>query len=143
RPHLNRVIPVLLQGMVYSDEDLAILDNDDEDASVPDRIEDMKPRFHQAKTHITEDAATGSSESAGGNARNEPDDDDDDEDDDDEDEDYDIYMEWNLRKCSASALDVLSAVYGNSMLEILLPLLQTELFHAEWKHRECGILALG
>ncbi|KAF9086646.1 hypothetical protein BGX29_011963 [Mortierella sp. GBA35] len=141
RPHLNRVIPVLLQGMVYSDMDLITLDNDDEDASVPDRIEDMKPRFHHAKTHTAENTVTGPAE-GGNDSDNGLDDDDEDDEDDDDDED-DIYMEWNLRKCSASALDVLSAVYGNSMLDILLPLLQTELFHAEWKHRECGILALG
>ncbi|KAF8947109.1 hypothetical protein BGZ47_010249 [Haplosporangium gracile] len=140
RPHLNRVIPVLLQGMVYSELDIITLDNDDEDASVPDRIEDMKPRFHHAKTHTAENTAAGTNDGAGSD--NGLDDDDEDDEDDDDDED-DIYMEWNLRKCSASALDVLSAVYGNSMLDILLPLLQTELFHAEWKHRECGILALG
>lgn len=137
RPHLNRVIPVLLAGMVYSDLDIISLDIDDEDNSVPDRLEDMKPRFHHAKTHTTENAAT--TEAA---PEVDDDSDEDDEDEDDEDDD-DIYMEWNLRKCSASALDVLSAVYGNSMLDVLLPLLQTELFHAEWKHRECGILALG
>ncbi|KAG0090363.1 hypothetical protein BGZ93_009348 [Podila epicladia] len=140
RPHLNRVIPVLLAGMVYSDLDIISLDIDDEDNTVPDRLEDMKPRFHHAKTHTTENAAAGPAAEANADADDDSDDSDEDEDDEDDD---DIYMEWNLRKCSASALDVLSAVYGNSMLDILLPLLQTELFHAEWKHRECGILALG
>ncbi|KAF9996424.1 hypothetical protein BGZ79_009826 [Entomortierella chlamydospora] len=142
RPHLNRVIPVLLQGMVYSELDIISLDVDDEDASVPDRPEDMKPRFHHAKTHALDNSSTAVADVAAG-GDDHLDEDDDDEDDDEGDDDDDIYMEWNLRKCSASALDVLSAVYGNSMLEILLPLLQTELFHAEWKHRECGILALG
>ncbi|KAF9949388.1 hypothetical protein BGZ65_007362, partial [Modicella reniformis] len=142
RPHLNRVIPVLLQGMVYSDLDIISLDIDDEDGNVPDRAEDMKPRFHHAKTHTTENTAVVAA-APDASATNEDDIADDDDDDDDEEDDDDIYMEWNLRKCSASALDVLSSVYGNSMLDILLPLLQTELFHAEWKHRECGILALG
>ncbi|KAF9582537.1 hypothetical protein BGW38_000088, partial [Lunasporangiospora selenospora] len=143
RPYLNRVIPVLLQGMVYSELDIISLDIDDDDANVPDRAEDMKPRFHHAKTHTAENSAA-TPAGATTEAENFANDDDDDDDDDDEDEDEDdIYMEWNLRKCSASALDVLSSVYGNSMLEILLPLLQNELFHVEWKHRECGILALG
>ncbi|KAG0304471.1 hypothetical protein BGZ98_005487 [Dissophora globulifera] len=141
RPHLDRVIPVLLQGMVYSELDIMSLDVDDEDATVPDRAEDMKPRFHHAKTHTTGNAAAATGDAAGADVDSNADEDED-EDEDDEDDD-DIYMEWNLRKCSASALDVLSAVYGNSMLDILLPLLQRELFHAEWKHRECGILALG
>ncbi|KAG0237878.1 hypothetical protein BGW41_008304 [Actinomortierella wolfii] len=139
RPFLPRVIPVLLQGMVYSEMDIIALDIDDEDASVPDRPENMKPRFHTAKLHTSEN--TGAAH-AGGEAHLDEDDEDEDDEDEDDDDD-DIYMEWNLRKCSASALDVLSSVYGNSMLDILLPLLQTELFHAEWKHRECGILALG
>ncbi|KAF9899437.1 hypothetical protein BX616_003033, partial [Lobosporangium transversale] len=141
RPYLNRVIPVLLQGMVYSELDIISLDVDDEDANVPDRAEDMKPRFHQARTHTTENANSGSADNAGGDAGGIGDDDEEDYDEDEDDDD--IYMEWNLRKCSASALDVLSAVYGNSMLDILLPLLQTELFHKDWQHRECGILALG
>jgi transportin-1 len=34
-------------------------------------------------------------------------------------------------------------VFGNELLEILLPFLREQLFHQEWKHRECGILALG
>ena len=139
RPHLGRVIPVLLQGMVYSEMDLITLDLDDEDTTVPDRIEDMKPRFHKANTHTTENSAAAASTTDGP----EMSDDEDEEDDEDDEDDDDIYMEWNLRKCSASALDVFSAVYGTSMLDILLPLLQTELFHSEWKHRECGILALG
>ena len=37
----------------------------------------------------------------------------------------------------------ISGASRRSSLGNLLPLLQTELFHAEWKHRECGILALG
>ncbi|CAG8612556.1 16942_t:CDS:2, partial [Acaulospora colombiana] len=45
--------------------------------------------------------------------------------------------------CSAAALDVLATVFGNELLEILLPFLREQLFHQEWKHRECGILALG
>ncbi|CAG8581508.1 3486_t:CDS:2, partial [Racocetra fulgida] len=42
-----------------------------------------------------------------------------------------------------AALDVLATVFGNVLLEILLPFLREQLFHQEWKHRECGILALG
>ncbi|CAG8571826.1 5868_t:CDS:10, partial [Racocetra persica] len=44
---------------------------------------------------------------------------------------------------ATAALDVLATVFGNVLLEILLPFLREQLFHQEWKHRECGILALG
>lgn len=38
-PYLPRIIPVLLQAMVYSEEDVAILDTAEVDDTVPDRQE--------------------------------------------------------------------------------------------------------
>lgn len=35
---------------------------------------------------------------------------------------------WNLRKCSAAALDVLSNVFGDEILTSLLPLVQVNCF---------------
>ncbi|CAG8553062.1 7040_t:CDS:10 [Diversispora eburnea] len=46
-------------------------------------------------------------------------------------------------EANTAALDVLATVFGNELLETLLPFLREQLFHQEWKHRECGILALG
>lgn len=66
----------------------------------------------------------------------------DDDYDDDDDEDG-FSSEWNLRKCSAAALDVMSVVFEAELLEILLPYLKEKLFSPEWVQRECGILALG
>ena len=51
--------------------------------------------------------------------------------------------DWNLRKCSAAALDVLASVFRDDMLPVILPILKETLFHAEWEIRESGILALG
>ena len=51
--------------------------------------------------------------------------------------------EWNLRKCSAAALDVLSNVFRETILPILLPILREMLFHADWQIKESGILVLG
>ena len=51
--------------------------------------------------------------------------------------------EWNLRKCSAAALDVLSNVFRDTILPILLPILREMLFHANWQIKESGILVLG
>ncbi|KAI8999818.1 Transportin-PC [Gaertneriomyces semiglobifer] len=138
-PYLPRIVPVLLKGMVYSEEDIIILGAEAEDAHIADQDQDIKPRHHKAKTH-----ALDHEESAASATRPSGDDDEDEEDDmeDDEDED-DVYTEWNLRKCSAAALDVLATVFENDLLSHLLPYLQQELYHKDWEHRECGILALG
>ncbi|CAF4664789.1 unnamed protein product, partial [Rotaria sp. Silwood2] len=51
--------------------------------------------------------------------------------------------EWNLRKCSAAAVDVLSNVFREGILPILLPILREMLFHTNWQIKESGILVLG
>jgi transportin-1 len=144
RPFLPKIVPVLLKCMVYSEMDIMTLGGDEDDTNIPDSEQDIKPRFAKPKTHTFERGETN-----GGGSGSEPvpppppTRGEDDDDDDDLDDDDDIYSEWNLRKCSAAALDVLATVFGNELLEILLPFLREQLFHQEWKHRECGILALG
>lgn len=128
QPHLDRLVPVLVRGMKYSEIDIILLRGDvEEDENVPDREEDMKPRFHRSRSHH---ATT-----AGG----EGEDDEDDEGGDDE----NSLSDWNLRKCSAAALDVLANVFLVELLPVLLPILKETLFHAEWEVKESGILALG
>jgi hypothetical protein len=39
-------------------------------------------------------------------------------------EDDDIINSWNLRKCSAAGLDILSTVFGDEILPVLMPLVQ-------------------
>lgn len=39
-------------------------------------------------------------------------------------QDDDIVNVWNLRKCSAAALDVLSNVFGDEILPTLMPVIQ-------------------
>ena len=46
-------------------------------------------------------------------------------------------------KCAAAAMDVVATVYGDDILEILLPLLRTLLSSPEWERRESAILAIG
>lgn len=46
-------------------------------------------------------------------------------------------------KCSAAALDVLSNVFRDEILGILLPILKETLFHQNWEIKESGILVLG
>lgn len=106
-----------------------------------DTAQDIKPRHHKASKHINESEDAGSTTPKPNVAANlEDDDDDDDYDYDDDDDEAEV---WNLRKCSAASLDVLSTVLENAMLPHLLPLLTQQLNHADWKYREAGILALG
>ncbi|OIT30302.1 PREDICTED: transportin-1-like [Nicotiana attenuata] len=119
REFLPRLIPVLLSNMVYADDDESLLEAE-EDGSLPDRDQDIKPRFHSSRFHGSEDG----------------------EDDDDE----DIVNMWNLRKCSAAALDILSNVFGDDILPMLMPVVQTKLSNTSdeaWKEREAAVLALG
>ncbi|XP_040563993.1 transportin-1 [Lepeophtheirus salmonis] len=123
-PHLDKLIPVLVRGMKYSEIDIILLRGDvEEDEMIPDREEDIRPRFHRSRSHHS-----------GGNE--------DEEDDGSLDNDEDL-SDWNLRKCSAAALDVLASVFRDELLPVLLPILKETLFHQEWEIKESGILALG
>ena len=46
---------------------------------------------------------------------------------DDEDDDGEEVNRWNLRKCSAAGLDVLSTVFGDELLPIVLPIVEQKL----------------
>ncbi|KAJ2764320.1 hypothetical protein IWQ56_004532, partial [Coemansia nantahalensis] len=54
-----------------------------------------------------------------------------------------LYAEWNLRKCSAASLDVMSTAFGDQILEFVLPVLKEELASDDWRVKEAGVLALG
>ncbi|PIO71475.1 HEAT repeat protein, partial [Teladorsagia circumcincta] len=77
-PFLGKLVPVLIKCMRYSESDIIALKGncDEEDAMIPDRDEDIKPRFHKSKV-------------AAGQLNGE------DNDDDGNDE---TYAEWNIRK---------------------------------------------
>ncbi|XP_057298816.1 transportin-1-like [Hydractinia symbiolongicarpus] len=122
---LPRLVPILVNGMKYSNMDIMLLKGDvEEDETIPDNEQDIRPRFHKAKSH---------------NPDANPGDDSDDEDDGDD----DSLSDWNLRKCSAAALDVLATVFKDELLPILLPILKEILFHPDWVTKESGILVLG
>lgn len=145
--HLHLLAPILVKGMRYSEIDIILLKGDvEEDEMIPDREEDIRPRFHKSRTHTMHKAGSAStalndSGSGEGVATNNIDDDSDD-DDDGLDDDSSL-SDWNLRKCSAAALDVLANVFREECLPILLPILKETLFHPQWEIKESGILALG
>ncbi|XP_071921159.1 transportin-1-like [Coffea arabica] len=118
RDFLPRLLPVLLSNMAYADDDESLVDAE-EDGSLPDREQDLKPRFHASRFHGSEDG---------------------------EDDDDDTVNSWNLRKCSAAALDILSNVFGDEILPTLMPIIQSNLGNTDdgaWKEREAAVLAIG
>lgn len=129
---LPRLIPIIINGMKYSEMDIVLLKGDvEDDGMIPDKEEDIKPRFHKAKIHGFQDGA-----SQGGAGDGE-------EDDDDGIDDDDALSDWNLRKCSAAGLDILANVFAEELLPHVLEKLNELLFHQEWVARESGILVLG
>lgn len=132
---LPQLIPVLLNGMVYSEGDRAVLEDEGEDEYRPDNAKDIKPRFHQSKFV----GASGGDQANIGDGDGDDDDDDDGADDDDEEA-----TEWNLRKCSAAGLDILSSVFQDELLPVLLPLIKDKIADQNpWHVKESGILAIG
>ena len=143
RPFLPQVGPLLLNGMIYSQSDLDWLGGDEEeDENVPDRVEDIKPRFY-GKTHNQEHAENGAPKPAPAPKADEDDESEYADDDYDEDDEDDLQGEWNLRKCSAAALDIMAVSFGDEMLTVLLPHLRDKLFSTDWLQKESSILALG
>lgn len=149
RPYLPKIAPLLLNKMVYSDYDIAVLDMDEYDEDVADKETDIKPRNYSSKVHAAHETNDPSSSKGAGFSREaadrafEEDEEEDDEEDDEFFDDEDGTGEWNIRKCSAATLDVLAVSFGAELLEILLPHLRDKIFDAEWQQRESGVLALG
>ncbi|KAJ6224106.1 hypothetical protein RDWZM_002651 [Blomia tropicalis] len=141
-PHLQRLIPILMQKMKYSDLDIALLKGDvEDDEMIPDREEDIKPRFYRSKTHSQHRMESdGDIQPNGGVSGTDGDDDESDDDDDDCDGGN---SEWNLRKCSAAALDLLANVFHVDLLPVVLHILNETLFHNDWVTKEAAVLALG
>ena len=151
-PYLSKIIPVLLESMVYSEDDIAMLEGGGNDADEEDRAEDIKPKFAKNKSART--LATGEEGDVatqnGGSYTKLGDMDDDEgfdegeiEDFDGDDEDESPEDRWNLRKCSAAALDVFATDFRSPVFETILPYLLTNLKHEEWPYREAAVLALG
>lgn len=143
-PHMPRIVPVLLESMVYEEDDVIRLMQDSEDADVEDRAEEIKPQFAKSKGSRLDPSKPDGQEN--GDASKEDDGDDDDLSDGEIEESEfgeDPEDEWTLRKCSAAALDVFSNVYHQPIFEIILPYLKETLRHEQWPHREAAVLTLG
>lgn len=152
-PLLDQVAPTLLDCMIYGEDDLLWLEADaaEDNANVPDKESDIKPRHYGSKSHgfehedvPNEEGLEAPKQRLGAYGQELLDDDDDDYDDYDDDEFTDeMTTEWNLRKCAAAALDVLAVRFSGDLLRVLLGPLKEKLWSTDWLQRESGILALG
>lgn len=149
-PYISKIIPVLLECMVYSGEEIALLGGASDDEDEEDREEDIKPQFAKRKNlartangaasvdpALTENLYTELTEMV---------DDELEEGEIDENEygdDATSDDRWTLRKCSAAALDVFARDFGDRVFESILPYLTKNLKHDEWPYREAAVLALG
>ncbi|KAL6862308.1 armadillo-type protein [Trichoderma novae-zelandiae] len=148
RPHLNKIIPVLLHCMVYGGEDIALLGGLSDDEDEEDREEDIRPAFAKKSSARTANGEGNLSADANPNGEKlsrmdegleEGELDDLDEEDDDANPDE----RWTVRKCSAAALDVFARDFGGPVFEAIFPYLSQNLKHDEWPYREAAVLALG
>ncbi|CAK7916753.1 importin subunit beta-2 [[Candida] anglica] len=136
-PKLSQILPVLLEKMVYSQEEIFLMQlaDDKDSADVADKDEDIRPQNIKAKHHKvgkTKDESDGNESDSEGES-----------DDDDDSDDEDDFSEWSLRKCSASTLDILSVSLPGEVLEVILPILQERIVSPDWPVREASILAFG
>lgn len=124
-PLMPLILPQILDNMVLNEEDLFVLESMAEDDSAEaDRDQDIKPNAIKSK----KTRAQGSQ----------------DEDSDDED-DFEAGLEnWNLRKCSASALDRIALKNAPLTVQIALPILLQKIAPDQtWPIRESAVLAFG
>jgi hypothetical protein len=152
-PHLNKIIPVLLDCMIYSDDDQVRLDGDLDDAEDEDEAKDIKPQFATSKTARSGVSGTSTPQAPNGQTQVQPSingyayEDEDElsegEIEDDDEFDLDPEDEWNLRKCSAAALDSLANHFGRPVFEVSLPWMQENFQSKDWPNQEAAVLALG
>lgn len=148
-PYIEKIIPVLLECMRYSGEDIAALEGASDDEDEDDRAEDIKPQFATKKLTRAANgevaAVDGAKDSSNAGYQRvdgmqdleEGELEEDDEGDENPDE------KWTVRKCSAAALDVFARDFRGPVFNCILPYLSQNLKHEEWPHREAAVLALG
>ena len=144
-PYLEKIVPMLLKGMVYSEMDLLALGIDeDDDYNVEDKAEDIKPQFAKTVTHAANGAAAVGKASSDAKKPDVGEDEEEEEEEEDyDDDDDDPYADWNLRKGSAAALDAFATQFHEKILVRVLPYLRENIGSSDWLRREASVLALG
>lgn len=134
---LPQLIPVLLNNMVYSEEQRIDLQaqNELDMEEQQNASQAMKPVFHKTKNKHDNSGQSGNKDKMTYEDTG---------DDDDDDDFFDDDNEWNLRKYAGASLDGLSNLFGaEPILPNLLPSLQNGLSCTDPWIQEASILALG
>lgn len=146
-PYIHRIVPVLLECMAYTGEDIALLGLDSDDDSEEDRAEDIKPAHaKKSSARNVNKAAQAQAQAQGAGDMEKLMGDDAEEgeiEESDGDDDEDPEERWTLRKSSAAALDVFARDFKGRVFECILPFLTNNLKHPDWPYREAAVLALG
>lgn len=147
--YLPQLIPFFMEKMRYSADDIDSMRAEiEDDFMIPDKDDDIKPRFHRSKLHGNGNGSRPAGTESGDNDavqdisdldENDLEDDDLDTDDDDD----TMGTSWNIRKCTAAALDCLSHSYADDILPFVFQELQKSLNHEDWIVKEAAILAIG
>mgnify|MGYP001183022614 CR=1 FL=1 len=137
REFTPKLIPMLLTNMAYAEDDEEVLAAEDDEANAgrEDRDQDIRPSF-RGQRDKGEGGLGGGNSGGGGQGKEE-------EEgyyggDEDEDE-----SQWNLRKSSANGLDVMSNVFGDELLGMILPIVEQRFREQDWRLRESAVLAIG
>ena len=137
REFTPKLIPMLLTNMKYAEDDEEVIaaEEDEANAGRADRDQDVRPSFKGQRDRGDGASSGGVSGSAAA--------DDGDETYYDAGEDDDDDAQWNLRKSSANGLDVMSNVFGDELLGMILPIVEQRFRESDWRLRESAILAVG
>jgi len=116
-PYLKQLVPLLLNSMPFSQDELSELEAENDAHDQDDRPDEINPSWSETQKEK-------------GNVKAAK---------------QEMIEEYHntVRRACARALDNLSVLYRNQLLDILLPLLETRMNHEQWLIRESAILALG
>lgn len=144
RQYLPQLIPFFMEKMRYSAEDIDSMRAEIEDNYlVPDKEDDIRPRFYRSKHDNDHGAQQIACDTEDEQNQDISDLDNADFDDDDDDDDGCLGASWNIRKCTAAALDCLSHSYADEILPFVFQELQKTLNNDDWVVKEAAVLAIG
>lgn len=142
-PYMPQIIPVLLQNMIYDEDEVARLMDEQDDADLEDRAEDLRPQFAKSKADRLNTSRPADQMNTAEEQQAEDESDLSEGEIEDSELGDDPSDEWTLRKCSAAALDIFANVHQSPVFEIILPYLKETLRHEQWPNREAAVLTLG
>ncbi|CRH00860.1 transportin, putative [Plasmodium relictum] len=156
--YLPYLCKILIDNTVYTKWDYLTMDEShfqNDNANVPDLIQDITPELYNNKNHDTNQDETkmnklnNNNNNDNDNNRSDVNDTNQNSEDYSDDEKNDDMTartwgnDWTVRKGAALCLDYLSNVYNDDILEFILPHIEEKLMSDKWNIRESAVLTLG